>query len=442
MIDALLEYFSLHPDVVLAARRAQAAVVARPDEQRLRERIEAKVLRAFMDEGIAQSDLAGTLGYGSGDIAREHYESLLARVLGAERVLARLSFVSGTHAIITALSACVRPGQRLLSAMGSPYDTLRNAIVEAPLSLVAQGIAYEEVPRAPDGGIDMAALEAACALPAAAVFVQRSRGYAARRALSSEECGEIVRTVKQQLPEAIVIVDNCYGELVELTEPIEHGADLIVGSLIKNLGGCLAPGGGYVAGRADIVERVAVRHYAPGLGAQLGSSLGFGRSMIQGLFWAPQVVSECLAGLDFAAALFAELGYLVDPLPGARRHDIVQAIRLGDSARLLHFARGLQRAMPLDARFMPEPGPVPGYADPVVMSGGAFVSGATIELSCDAPLRPPFEVYFQGGASRRHAALGALLAADRLAHEIVPTCAKGTFEGVSDVYQWPASAHT
>jgi cystathionine beta-lyase family protein involved in aluminum resistance len=424
VIEALFERFDIHPDVVAAARRAVKRIPPRSDARALRERIEAKVLRAFFDEGIAHSDLAGTLGYGSGDAARDRYELLLARVLGAERALARLTFVSGTHAIITSLSACVAPGERLIAAVGRPYDTLRNAIVDAPQSLVEQGIAYDEVPRLPDGGVDLAALEKTCATPAAAVFVQRSRGYASRRSLSARECGEIAHVVKRKLPRATVIVDNCYGELVELTEPLEHGADIIVGSLIKNLGGCLAPGGGYVAGRAEIVERVAVRHYAPGLGAQLGSSFGFGRELIQGLFQASQTVAESLAGLDFAAALFAELGYPVDPAPGEKRHDIVQAIRLGDSARLLHFARGLQRAMPLDARFRPEPGPVPGYADPVVMSGGAFVSGATIELSCDAPLREPYEVYFQGGASRRHVALGALLAADRLAHESVLLCAK------------------
>jgi len=428
VIEALFERFVIHPDVVSAARRAVKRVPARADACVLRERIEAKVLRAFMDEGVAHSDLASTLGYGYGDVPRDRYESLLARVLGAERVLARLTFASGTHAIVTSLAACVAPGQRLVVAAGRPYDTLRNAIVDAPQSLVAQGISYYEVGRAPDGGVDLAALEKACETPTAAVFVQRSRGYASRRSLSAIECGDIARAVKGKRPDAVVIVDNCYGELVELTEPLEHGADLIVGSLIKNLGGCLAPGGGYVAGRADIVERVAVRHYAPGLGGRVGSSLGFGRELIQGLFQAPQVVAESLAGLDFAAALFAELGYSVDPLPGAERRDIVQAIRLGDSASLLCFARGLQRAMPLDARFTPEPGPVPGYAEPVVMSGGAFIPGATIELSCDAPLREPFEVYLQGGASRRHVALGALLAADRLAHESGLPCAKRGFD--------------
>jgi cystathionine beta-lyase family protein involved in aluminum resistance len=424
MIDALLERFTLHPEVTAAARRVIERAPARQAMDAVRDRIEAKVLRAFMDEGIAQSDLAGTLGYGHGDAARDRYESLLARVLGAERALARLTFVSGTHAIVTALAACVLPGQRLVVATGRPYDTLRNAIVDAPQSLARQGVLYDEVPLDPQSDVDVAAVTAACEQPVAVVFIQRSRGYAPRRSLSSARCGEITRAVKQTAPRAIVIVDNCYGELVECTEPTEHGADIIVGSLIKNLGGTLAPAGGYVDGRDEIVGRIAVRHYAPGLGAHLGSSLGFGRALIQGLFQAPQVVRETLAGLDFAAGLFAELGYPVAPLAGEERYDIVQAIRLGDPSRLTHFMRGFQRAMPLDARFMPEPGPVPGYTVPVLMSSGAFVDGATIELSCDAPMREPFEVYLQGGTSRRHAALGALLAADRLAHESVLTCAK------------------
>jgi cystathionine beta-lyase family protein involved in aluminum resistance len=429
VIEALLERFAIHPDVVAAARRAVARSALGAHDLQIRDRVEAKVLQAFVDEGIAQSDLTGTLGYGYGDTARDRYESLLARVLGAERALARLSLVSGTHAIVTALAACAAPGKRLISATGRPYDTLYNAIAHAPLSLVSQGVVYEEIPLSAAGGIDLAALGTACERPAAAVFVQRSRGYAPRPSLSAQACGEAAAVVHRAAPGAVVIVDNCYGELVEVTEPCDHGADLVAGSLIKNLGGTLAPGGGYVAGRAEIVERVATRHYAPGLGAQVGSSLGFGRAFVQGLFQAPQIVSEALAGLTFAAALFEELGFAVDPAPGAARHDIVQAIRLGSPAALVHFARGLQRAMPLDARFMPEPGPVPGYAEPVVMSGGAFVSGATIELSCDAPLREPFEVYLQGGSSRSHVALGALFAADQLAHESELSIAKRGLDG-------------
>ena len=214
-----------------------------------------------------------------------------------------------------------------------------------------------------------------------------------------------------------MLVDNCYGELVEEREPLEVGADAIMGSLIKNIGGGLAPTGGYIAGRAEVIERVATRIFAPGLGAGLGPTLGFGRALIQGFFYAPGVVENALRGLDFAAALFAALGYEVSPAPGSIRTDIVQAIRLGDRPKLIAFARGLQRAMPINARFAPEPGPVPGYLDPVIMSSGSFVSGATIDLSCDAPLRPPFEMYLQGGAMLEQAVLGVLLAADAVVRE-------------------------
>src|SRR6185437_2831609 len=215
--------------------------------------------------------------------------------------------------------------------------------------------------------------------------------------------------------DVLVLVDNCYGELVEAHEPTHAGADLALGSLIKNLGGALAPGGGYAIGRSDVVERVAARVYAPGIGGALGPTLGYGRNFVQGLFQAPLIVEQTLRGLDFAAALFAELGFAVDPRPGRARTDIVQSIRLGSPERLLQFARGLQRAMPLNARFAPEPGAVPGYAQPVVMSSGAFVAGATIELSCDAPMRPPYEVYLQGGVTLAHAYLGALCAARSVA---------------------------
>jgi cystathionine beta-lyase family protein involved in aluminum resistance len=221
--------------------------------------------------------------------------------------------------------------------------------------------------------------------------------------------------VKSVAPSAVVLVDNCYGELVEEGEPTAYGADLVAGSLIKNLGGAVASAGAYVAGKAALIERVAAFHYAPGLGAAVGPTLGLGRGFMQGLFFAPLVIAETLAGLDFTAALFEEFGYDVDPRPGDARSDIVQAIRLGDPQRLVAFARGLQTAMPVNARFAPEPGPVPGYREPVIMSGGAFVAGATIELSCDAPLREPYEVYVQGGVFREHAALGAMSAAQALA---------------------------
>jgi cystathionine beta-lyase family protein involved in aluminum resistance len=410
MIDELCARFGIDGrlrDAALAAANRTSAF--RYDPQR---RVALTVLQAFLDEGIAESDLAGTTGYGYDDSARACYESLLARVLGAERAIARLSIVSGTHAIVAALAACTPPARTLLSISGPPYDTLRSAICDAPHALVHQGIEYREIALGAGGGIDLPAVtEALERHDVATVFIQRSRGYAPRRSLCVAECEEATRAVKRVAPQTFVLVDNCYGELVEEREPLHAGADLVMGSLIKNLGGSLAPAGAYVAGRADLVEQVAARLYAPGLGAALGPSLGFGRILCQGLFLAPLIVEECLRGLDFVAALFEALGYDVEPAPGARRTDIVQAIRLGSPERLARFTAGLQSALPVNARFRPVPGAVPGYADPVIMSSGAFVSGSTIELSCDAPLREPFEVYVQGGVSATHAYLGALLAA-------------------------------
>jgi len=418
VIEALLERFAHPPHIAEAARRADAAVAASEERrQRTASQVHANVLAAFVAEGIADSDLAGTFGYGYGDAARARYESLLCRVFGTERALARLTFASGTHAIVTAIEACLPRDGRLLAVAGAPYDTLRHAIATASGSLVAHGTRYAEVPLCADGTVDEVALVRACERGVDVAFVQRSRGYAPRTSLSAGDCGRIAAIVRATAPRASVLVDNCYGELVEATEPTHEGVDLVMGSLIKNLGGGLAPGGGYVAGRANLIERVATRLYAPGLGDALGPTLGLGRAFVQGLFQAPRVVAESLAGLDFAAALFHELGERVDPAPGAIRRDIVQAIALRTPERLLAFARGLQRAMPIDAAFAPEPGRVPGYESNVVMSAGAFVAGATIELSCDAPLRPPYDVYLQGGVTRDHTMLGAIFAAQALWRE-------------------------
>lgn len=409
MIAELCERFGI------TGRIAEAALLARERTAAIaydaQPRVAIKVLQAFLDEGLIESDLAGTVGYGYDDAARARYESLLARVLGAERALARLSIVSGTHAIVASLAACTAPGGTLIAISGPPYDTLRTAISGAANALVKHGIEYEEIALR-DGGVDEEAIAAALAShPGATVFIQRSRGYAPRPSLSIAQCERAVRAVKRAAPSALVLVDNCYGELVEEREPTEAGADLIMGSLIKNLGGSIAPAGAYVAGCSELVERVADRLYAPGLGAALGPTLGLGRALFQGLFLAPRIVEESLRGLDFIAALFDELGYSVAPKPGERRTDIVQAIRLGSPEKLQRFAAGLQSVMPVNARFRPEAGSVPGYTEPVLMSSGAFVSGATIELSCDAPVRAPFEVYVQGGVSATHAYLGALFAA-------------------------------
>jgi cystathionine beta-lyase family protein involved in aluminum resistance len=410
MIDLLCERFAIEGTLRAAARRAyDRTCELRYDAQA---RVKLNVMQAFLDEGVAESDFAGSTGYGYDDAARARYESLLARVFGTEGALARLSIVSGTHAIVTSLAACVPAGRALVSITGRPYDTLRNAIVEHPLALATEGVVYRELALA-GGALDREGIARELERDdVAAFFVQRSRGYAPRPALAVGACEAAFAAIKARRPDVAILVDNCYGELVEEREPTHVGADLVMGSLIKNLGGSIAPAGGYVAGRRDLLDRVAARLYAPGLGDALGPTLGFGRSFIQGLFLAPLVVEQTLRGLDFAAALFAELGFAVDPLPGATRTDIVQAIRLGDPRRLAAFAAGLQTAMPVNARFRPEPGPVPGYVDPVIMSSGSFVGGATIELSCDAPLREPYEVYLQGGLVAEHAMLGALKAAE------------------------------
>ncbi len=408
MIEAILDGHDLDADVRRAAERA-AVHLATIDARRVR--IKMRVLAAFLAEGIAESDLAGSTGYGYDDPARDRYESLLARYFRAERVLARLSLVSGTHAIVAALDALTGPGDVLLCANGAPYDTLAFAIKDAPYSLVARGVVYAAVPRAVDGATDLAALcRSIDELRPAVVFVQRSRGYASRRSLAIDDIGAIVDAVRATGSGAFIVVDNCYGELVEEREPLEVGADVAIGSLIKNIGGGIAPTGGYIAGRADVIERIAARVFAPGIGAGLGPTLGLGRAFIQGFFYAPLVIGEILRGLDFAAALCSELGFAVDPLAGSERVDIVQAIRLGTPRRLIAFARGLQRALPINARFAPEPGRVPGYVDPVIMSSGSFVNGATVELSCDAPLREPYDVYLQGGITAEHIALGTAIA--------------------------------
>lgn len=409
---------SLHPRVIIAARNVADALIPNERDRALRAAACARVYEAFFREEVAEHDLAGTSGYGYNDAAREHYEALLARVYRAERALARISIVSGTHAILVALSAVTRPGERLVAATGRPYDTLRNAIAQAPGSLVENGVLYDEVALNGHGHVDIAALALALqdvSKPkASVVFVQRSRGYAPRPSLAIDDVAAIVECVRTHSPQAIIAVDNCYCELVEEREPLEVGADLVMGSLIKNLGGGIAPTGGYVAGRAALIERVATRLYAPGLGDALGPTLGLGRLFFQGLFAAPTIVWEALRGLNFSAALYAELGFGVDPIAGAPRRDIVQAIRLGSREKLEIFAHALQRALPINARYRPEPGAVPGYRDEVIMSGGSFIGGATIELSCDAPLREPYEMYLQGGLSAEHGVIGALVTAHGL----------------------------
>ncbi|HLJ84614.1 MAG TPA: methionine gamma-lyase family protein [Candidatus Eremiobacteraceae bacterium] len=374
----------------------------------------SKVRRAFAKADLHDGHLAGTTGYGYHDRGREAYERLLADVMDAETALARIQLASGTQAIVATLAALLAPGMRLLSATGRPYDTLRMSLVDHPRGLCSQGISYDEAPWTSGARPATADLVAALDRAPDVVFVQRSRGYAVRPSLDIASIEWLVHSIRERAPNAAVIVDNCYGELVEPLEPCAVGADAVVGSLIKNPGGGLAESGAYVAGSRAIVDRVAERVFAPGLGAAVGPTLGAIRSLLAGLHRAPRAVAESLKIMDFIAALFAELGYSVDPECGATRTDTIQALRLGSPEKLSAFARGLQRMLPVNARVTPVPGAVPGYADPVLMADGAFVSGSTMELSCDAPVREPFEVYVQGGLDSSHGLLAAISAANEV----------------------------
>lgn len=362
----------------------------------------ARVLAALGRAGLADYHFGGTSGYGYDDMGREHLESAFADVFGAEAALVRMQMVSGTHALAAVLFGVLRPGDCLVSAYGPPYDTMvtmigRDRHVRGSLS--EHGVRYLEVPVGEHGEPDYAGISRA-AEGARMVLVQRSRGYSWRRALSCADIGRIADCVKSVNPHAVVFVDNCYGEFTETREPCAVGADVVAGSLIKNPGGGIAPCGGYVAGRDDLVEMAAERLTAPGLGSHTGPTLGFTRLLAQGLFMAPQVTGEAVAGSQFAAAFLSQLGFEVSPRPGQRRHDIVLAVRLGSPENVYAFCRAVQSTSPVDAGVTPVAAPMPGYADEVIMAAGTFVQGASIELSADAPLRPPYDAYLQGGLVR------------------------------------------
>ena len=357
----------------------------------------AKTVKAFAEAGITDAHLQSTVGYGYHDFGREAYEAILARLMDADAALARVQLVSGTQAIVATIAALAGLDGTICSLTGKPYDTLRLALTDHPRALRPGGAGYVEVAWSPGRALDESAMAAALGAKPAVAFIQRSRGYAPRPSASVEEIARLVALSKRHSPNTAVVVDNCYGEFVEPREPGAVGVGVVVGSLIKNPGGGMATTGAYIAGTRAVVERVAEHVFAPGLGSRIGPSLDAIRSMYAGLHRAPKTVAESLKTMDFAAALFARLGYDVDPKCGDERTDIIQAIRLGSRDKLERFAHGLQRMLPVNSRARPEPGPVPGYADPVIMAGGAFITGSTIELSCDAPLREPFEVYLQGG---------------------------------------------
>lgn len=387
----------------LAARFAEIDRVARGNTKR--------VMEAFQEFRVSEACFAGTTGYGYDDLGRETLDKIWARVFGAEAALVRTGFVNGTHAIASALFAAVGPGKLLMPLIGAPYDTLRTAIGitgDAYGSLAFYGVKYAEVPTK-DGGPDLAAIEREVGEKRPrAVLIQRSRGYDSRRALSAEEVGELCRLVKRVSPDTVCVVDNCYGEFTELTEPTMLGADLAAGSLIKNPGGGLAPTGGYIAGRADLVERAAYRLTVPGIGGECGCTLGTNRQLYQGLFLAPHTTAQALKTAALCAAMLEKLGFDTEPGPQEPRYDIIQTVTLKTPENLKRFCRGIQAGSPVDSYVTPEPWQMPGYEDEVIMAAGAFIQGSSIELSADGPMRAPYRAFLQGGLTYESGRLGIM----------------------------------
>ena len=411
----------MNDQMTALAARAEARCRSRFDEiDRVALLGTEKVLAAFAEERVQTGDFAGTTGYGYDDVGRDKLERIYARVLGGEAALVRTAFVNGTHAIACAIFGCVRPGQTLVSVTGGVYDTLETVVGKRgaiPGTFADYGIGYREVPLKNGAPDRPAILEAVRDPSVAAVFIQRSRGYGIRRTLSPGEIGELARLVKSVNPDIVVMVDNSYGEFVCETEPLAHGADLMAASLIKNPGGGLAPCGGYIAGRADLVERAAARMTLPGIGGECGASLGVNRALYQGFFLAPHTTAQALKTAAFCAAVMEELGYRVSPAPDEERYDIIQTIDFGRPEPLIRFCKGIQSASPVDSFASPEPGDMPGYESQVIMAAGAFIQGASIELSCDAPLREPYTCYLQGGLTYESGKLGILRAAARMMEE-------------------------
>ena len=383
---------------------------------RMAEYNQGKVLLAMQENKISAACFAATTGYGYDDVGREKLEKVYAHVFHTEAALVRPQITCGTHALAVALSANLLPGDELLSPAGGPYDTLEEVIGirESPCSLKEYGISYRQVDLLPDGGFDYPRIREAITEKTKLITIQRSKGYATRPSFSVAQIGELIAFCKEIKPDVTVMVDNCYGEFVEAQEPSDVGADMIVGSLIKNPGGGLAPIGGYICGTEKCVSRCAYRLSAPGLGQEVGANLGLLPALYQGFFLAPTVVAGALKGAIFAANLYEQLGYRVIPTGAEDRHDIIQAVELGSPEAMLAFCEGIQAAAPVDSYVTPVPWAMPGYDAQVVMAAGAFVQGSSIELSADGPIRPPYAVYFQGGLTWYHAKLGILMSLQKL----------------------------
>ncbi len=386
------------------------------DIDRVSEYNQAKVIAAMQKNRVNASCFAGTTGYGYDDVGRDTLERVYADCFHTEAALVRPSILCGTHALAVALSANLRPGDELLSPVGRPYDTLEEVIGirESACSLAEYGVTYDEVNLLPDGGIDYEGIRAKIKPQTKLCTIQRSKGYATRPTLSVQQIGELIAFIKGIRSDIICMVDNCYGEFVDVIEPSDLGADMIVGSLIKNPGGGLAPIGGYICGTKACVDRCAYRLSAPGLGQEVGANLGLMTSLYQGFFLAPTVVAGALKGAVFAANIYERLGFRCIPNATEPRHDIIQAVELGSETAMRAFCEGIQAAAPVDSYVTPVPWAMPGYDSQVIMAAGAFIQGSSIELSADGPIREPYAVYFQGGLTWGHAKLGILMSLQKL----------------------------
>lgn len=385
-----------------------------------------KVIKAMQEAKVSEACLLGTTGYGYNDLGRDTLETVYARLLHTEDALVRPQITCGTHALALALMSNLRPGDELLSPVGKPYDTLEEVIGIRPSkgSLAEYGITYRQVDLLEDGAFDFEGIKAAIHEKTKLVSIQRSKGYQTRPTLSVNRIGELIAFIKSIKPDIICMVDNCYGEFVETIEPSEAGADMIVGSLIKNPGGGLAPTGGYIAGRRDCIENAAGRLTSPGLAKEVGASLGILPSFYQGLFLAPTVTASALKGAVFASDIYERLGFHVVPDSKETRHDIIQAVTFGTPEGVIAFCKGIQAAAPVDSFVTPEPWDMPGYDSQVIMAAGAFVSGSSIELSADGPIKPPYAVYFQGGLTWQHAKFGILKTVQQLLDDNVISSAR------------------
>ena len=416
-LDQMYASLNLSPEVLAFGKEIEDTLKERFLEiDRVAEFNQMKVIGAMQKNRLAEAHFAASTGYGYNDLGRETLEAVYADIFHTEAALVRPQLTCGTHALTVALAANLRPGDELLSPVGKPYDTLEGVIGIRPSrgSLAEYGVSYRQVDLLEDGTFDYEGIAAAITEKTKMVTIQRSKGYQTRPTFSVAQIGELIAFIRERKPDVIIMVDNCYGELVEEIEPTDVGADLCVGSLIKNPGGGLAPIGGYIVGREDLIEECAFRLTAPGLGREVGATLGLNQSFFQGLFFAPTVTAGALKGAVFAANVYEKLGFTVVPNGSEDRHDIIQSVVLGSPEAVIAFCEGIQAAAPVDSFVKPEPWPMPGYHSDVIMAAGAFVQGSSIELSADAPIEPPYAVYFQGGLTWYHAKLGILMSLQKL----------------------------